>query len=77
MARQSLHRGRPRRRVGEMTQAEADAQAILEARVLQPDLVALIEAIVRAEIAAWAVARRDAALQEVRYIEKKILPKQG
>lgn len=60
-----------------MTQAEADAQAILEARVLQPDLVALIEAIVRAEIAAWAVARRDAALQEVRYIEKKILPKQG
>ena len=39
----------------------------------KPDLVAAMRALFREEMMRWAIGRRDAMMQEIRFIEKEIL----
>lgn len=50
-----------------------DSELIDQVAVLQPDMIALVRAVVRDEIRKWADARRDGLMREARFIEKNIL----
>ncbi|MCI0748156.1 MAG: hypothetical protein L0Y58_22345 [Verrucomicrobia subdivision 3 bacterium] len=50
-----------------------DSELIGQFAVLQPDLLALVRAVVAMEIKKWADARRDGLLREARYLEKHVL----
>lgn len=50
-----------------------DSELIDQFEILQPDVLALVRAVIREELRKWADARRDGMLREVRFIEKNIL----